>query len=119
MGRVTPTTSGDSPNQVGHAAGAITAGYGGGLTASVLPQGTWPDGLRNTIAAFNEREKSYSYHAIPYPFPHIAKVPLPTTQSQQADMNLNAAAVPIGFWLGTGTIGRTDVGNVVRENICE
>ena len=109
---------GDSPNQVRHATGAITFGFAGGVTASILPQGTWPDALGHTIAAFNEREKSYAYYVTPPPFPGVTRVPLPPTQSQQADMNLNGVAVPIGFWLGTGTVKRTDVGNLVRERIC-
>lgn len=113
---------GGSPNQARHTAGAISFGFAGGVAA--LPGGpaTFEVALRQTLNTFNERERSYRTELVPsFVVPGGAtsrQVPLPPTQSQQADINLNAVAVPIGFALGVGAIGRHDIGRLIRSSIC-
>jgi hypothetical protein len=108
--------TGESPNQVRHAAGAIAFGYSGGVAAQLLPPSAWGDAGNRTLEIFNQREKSYTYSLSPRGMPR--RTLLPTTPGQQADMNLNRAALPIGFLLGLGLINRSDVGNLIRQNIC-
>ena len=112
---------GGSPNQARHTAGAISFGFAGGVAA--LPGGrvTFEVALQLTLNTFNERERSYRTELVPTFVPGGAtsrQVPLPLTQSQQADINLNAVAVPIGFALGVGEISRHDIGRLIRSSIC-
>lgn len=113
---------GGSPNQARHTAGAISFGFGGGVAA--LPGGpaSFPAALQRTVNTFNERERSYRIDLVPsFVVPGGAtsrRVPLPITQSQQADINLNAVAVPIGFALGVGAISRHDIGRLIRSSVC-
>ena len=111
---------GDSPNQVRHSAGAISAGYAGGVTAlATLNPAAWGDAAKRTTEAFNMREKSYKYEIVAgLHGAGVRRVLLPPTKSQQADMNLNGVAVPLGFMLGVGLIERGQVGNLIRERIC-
>jgi RHS repeat-associated protein len=120
------TDPGDSPNQVRHTVGAITAGYAGGFAYFAARAGAPVAGvisnavggreaaLQLTLGAFNAREKSYGPPESEYgPGPL-----LPPTASQAADMRLNGVAVPIGFSLGNGDIKPGDVANLIRNNIC-
>lgn len=43
---------------------------------------------------------------------------LPPTATQAADMRLNVPSVTIGFALGVGAIGSNQVGNLIRDTIC-
>ena len=111
---------GNSPNQVRHTVGAIWAGYHAGLAA--IPAGTaaYTTILEVTIGAFNEREKSYDYRIVPGNVfgIRVYRIPRPLTESQKADMRLNGIAVPIGFALGVGHINPNQLGEIIRQTIC-
>jgi hypothetical protein len=71
--------------------------------------------LATTLDAFNERERAYGARE------ELGKGPrplLPPTPSQAADMRLNGAVVPFGFGLGNGEIDKNQLGNWIRNNIC-
>ena len=96
---------GNSPNQVHHYVGTFSRAYGAGvagLAAGVLTGGSvdFVDTLSTALRVANNHEAGG----------------LPTNA---ADTRLNGYSVPAGVMLGYGIIGRGDVANMIRKDICK
>lgn len=108
---------GNSPNQARHVAGGIAVGYGAGAAARLSGQVNQPT-LDAAIAAFNGRELSLPI-IVPMGPAGVAVIPLPLTASQKADMRLNNVVVPLGFALGANQIKPNQVGEAIRNSVCD
>lgn len=103
---------GNSPNQVYHYVGMFKAGF-----VAALFLGNRYLAYAAAIRVANEHETEYEEvlagdgQMVPYP--------KPPTPSHAADMRLNEVAVWHGAQVGAGTVKPSEVGNLIRKEVCK